>query len=401
MMYSDIVPPKKNSIRNITRDSSIYEESTEQQIIYTERIPREKKVPRFVLFLLIAVLLIGGIIYAKFSERTVITFAPKTTTLDIRERIPVVLADSKTQTDADTLAYSLIYISSKGERNPFLPLVTATSTPTTSAAPSTSLNTTELIATSTGAKMAVYIVNKTGEALSLRVTTRFDVNGVIYSTQSAMSVPVTKDPILLNNSGTKYFLPGFKGTAQAEQIYAVAVDSPSMTEEQTADSDTTATTSEVSKSTVPEDILSLLPETSVALRKSTIYDQSLGQTAVVIFDKKDLIAILQKKSPTFLEYITAFTPLEDLVSYNIVVADYELESAGDTGRPTAFKKLVIEITPTIDTQKTKTVFTNFSMDAMDKIEEQIARFADLDVSNTPFWKQNVAEEGRVDVKIEE
>lgn len=389
-MYSDIIAPKKNSIRRVTRESMLEDVHEEQEIIYNGRPSREKKFPRFVLFLVIGLLLISGIIYAKFSERTVITFKPQTTTLDIRERIPLYLADTKTASTSDSLGYSLIYISSKTDRNPFVP---TTQTAPAEAATKTSLTQVEIVATTTGAKMTVYVVNQTSASLSLRATTRFDVNGVIYSIENQLNVPVTKDVSAFTNS-PKYYLPGFQGTADAKLIYAVADETDSATP-------TTATTSEVSKSTVPEDILSLLPEASVALRKNTIYDQSVGQTAVVTFDKQDLLAMLQKKSPAYLEYITAFKPLADIVTYKVQVVDYDIEASAESGRPTSFKKLILEITPVLDVQKTKTVFVDFSTDAMEKIQEQIAKYASFDVSNTPFWKGTVAEEGRVDVKIEE
>lgn len=397
-MHSDIIPPKKNSIRQITRDT-LYEEEVTEKVFFTERPPREKRFPRFVLFLLIGLTLIGGIIYAKFSERTVITFKPQTTTLDIRENIPLHLADSRTKQEDDSLAYSMIYISSKDTvRNPFLPLPAANVT-TSATTAKTPLTSTELVATSTGAKLSVYIVNATGESLPLRATTRFDVNGVIYSITNSITVPITKDVTPFKDA-PKYYLPGFQGTAQAQSIYAVAVSSLAAPAD-TTEGGSTSTVSEVSKSTVPEDILSLLPDTSVALRKNTVYDLLLGQTAVVIFDKRDLLAMLEKRSPAFQEYVTAFKPMADIVSYKVQIADYELESSTETGRPIAFKKLILEIVPILDEQKTKTVFINFSTESMDKIAAQIANYATLDVSNTPFWKQNVAGESRVDVKIEE
>ncbi|MEN9604662.1 MAG: hypothetical protein RJB39_347 [Candidatus Parcubacteria bacterium] len=389
-MYSDIIAPKKNSIRRITRDASFEEVS--EKVYLSERPQRERKFPKMFLFLIVAVLLIGGVIYAKFSERTVMTFTPKTTTLDIRERIPIYLqVDARVagSVNTESLPYSLIYISSKTDRNPFAPMVSATTTaPTTNT--SATLSPLEIVATTTGAKMNVYLVNVTGESLPLRATTRIDINGLTYSIASAITVPVTKDVALFKDL-PKYYLPGFKGTAQAQSIYAVPIDA-------TAPTDTAVTTSEPNKSSVPEDILSLLPDTSVALRKSTIYDLVVGQTAVVTFDKKDLLVMLEKKSPAFQEYVMAFKPLVDVVSYKVQVADYELDSAPDTGRPMAFKKLILEITPIMDEQKTKTIFINFSLDAMEVIQNQIAKFATLDISSTPFWSSSVAGEGKVEVK---
>lgn len=397
-MHSDIIPPKKHSIRQITRDTLYEEEVSEKQPLYIDRPVRKSGIPKFIISLFVSILIIGGVIYAKFSERTVLTFTPHTTTLDIREYIDMSVSDSKTNPENTSLGYSLIYISSKGaDRNPF---IAATTTNTASPLTSTSLKPTELVATTTGAKMQAYIVNTTGASLPLRATTRFDVNGVTYSITDALTVPVTADATLFKTA-TKYYLPGFKNTAQAQSIYAVAVADIQKTQPSTTAPAEAATISTAQKSTVPEDILSLLPDMSVALRKSTIYDTALEQTAVVTFDKRDLLTVLQKKNPAFAEYIQAFKPMADIIDYTIQITDYELETSPETGRPKGFKKLIVEIKPVIDIQKAKIVFVNFNIDTMEKIQAQISNFATLSVRNTPFWRNSVAAEGKVDVKIEE
>lgn len=403
-MYSDIIPPrKKNSIRNISMDRLDQSDPEEEKVyLPVSSSPRKRSVPKFLLFLLIGLLLIGGIIYAKFIEHTTITFTSKTTTLEINEKISLTpQKDTQPVDAADTLSYSLIYISAKNSaRNPFLPQPSST-TSSTSSTLAPKLVAVEIVATTTGATTSVYLINETKDRVPLRATTRFDVKGVIYSLTSSTNVGITPNASAFSNK-EKYYLPGFKGSASAELIYAVPVNGGTIVSAQPADNTGTPDTSSSGPTTalVPSDILSLLPDTSVALKKNTIYDTLLDQAAVVVFDKKDLLAALEKNNPSMAEYIKSFEPVNDMISYTVEIIDYEMDVSAESGRPVAFKKLIIEITPVLDIEQAKRSFVNFSMETMEKISTQMSSYATLKTRATPFWNKEVAGEGKVEVRVE-
>lgn len=412
-MYSDIIPPRKNSsIRNITMERFDKLEPLSDKIYLpdTNHSTHTRSFPKFILFLVIGLLLVGGIIYAKFIEHTKIVFTTKTTTIDVREKVSMAVQQDDSKAVEGTLFYNLVYISGKQkDRNPFTKVSSQQSSSSTVSNKLKDMEFTPVtaVSTSTNSTTTVYLVNTTKENIPLRATTRIDIGGTIYSLPKSTTAVVTKDASVFAKK-EKYFLPGFKGSTQYESIYAVSttgvlsVDTHQNTESPANTvSTTTEGVGEPVAALVPEDIISLLPDTSVALKKNTIYDNMADQPAVVVFDKKELLNVVQKKNPALQEYLKAFKPIEDLVVFEVVIVDYELDISSESGRPIGMKRMVLEIRPVFNMEESKKAFNNFSTDAMEKIKVQLGSYASLDVHNTPFWSREVAGEGKVEVIIEE
>lgn len=414
-MYSDIIPPRKNnSIRNISLERFDELEPIAEQAYEPRRHPdHDRSFPKFFLFLILSVLIIGGIVYAKFIEHSTLTLTSKVTTLDIREKFSLTMQKDDESVSPDILQYNLIYISGKEKReNPFAPVAPVAKTDVKKSSNAVfseaDLKPTIAVSTSTNSTTTVYLVNETKENIPLRATTRIDIAGVIYSLPVSTTVAPTKNPSIYANK-QKYYLPGFKGTSSYNSIYAVKTDGPlNIQESESVEAgDSTeglASTTQVSDSLdarVPGDILSLLPDTSIALKKSTIYDKITDQPAVVVFNKKDFLEVLEKKNPGLQEYMKAFSAVKDIVDFDVQITDYQFDSSPDTGRPVSFKQIVIEIKPIFDTDSAKKAFENFSVDTIDKIRAQLGGFASISVKNTPFWSKDVAGEGKIEVIIEE
>ncbi len=398
-MYSDIIPPRKNnSIRNINP-----ERFDELDPIAPEYQPRlhpkhDRSFPKFFLFLILGTLVVGGVVYAKFIERTTLTFTTKVTTLDIREKISVAVQKDDVVAPEGTLYYNLIYISGKEKReNPFVPTVTASTTK--SSFTNIDLKPVEVVSTSTNSSTTVYLVNETKENISLRATTRIDIGGKIYTIPVNTTVPSTSNTSIFTKK-EKYYLPGFKGTSSYNSLYAVKTDGK-LNIEETVPVPNEAGKVETLASSVPADVLSLLPKTNIALKKNTIYDKIADQPAVVVFNKKEFLEVIEKKNPGLQEYINAFKSVADIVEFEIDITDYDLDISPETGRPTVFKRIVLDIKPVFKTDEAKKAFAHFSVDTMEKIRVQLGSFTGLSVKNTPFWSKEVAGEGKVDVLIEE
>lgn len=418
-MYSDIIPPRKNnSIRNISLERFDELEPIAEQAYEPRRHPdHDRSFPKFFLFLIISVLIIGSVVYAKFIEHSTLTLTSKVTTLDIRERFALSVQKDDETVSEDVLYYNLIYISGKEKRdNPFAPVSTTIKTdekkPGNTAFSQADLKPTIAVSTSTNSTTTVYLVNETKENIPLRATTRIDIAGVIYSLPTSVTVTPTKDSSIYANK-QKYYLPGFKGTTSYNSIYAVKTDGPLNIPETTTQTASNTDAEDVVKSAtstqtadaldtrVPSDILSLLPETNIALKKNTIYDKITDQPAVVVFNKKDFLEVLEKNNPGLQEYVKSFNAVKDIVDFDVQIVDYQFDSSPDTGRPVSFKQIVIEIKPIFNIDEAKKAFENFSIDTIDKIRAQLREFASISVKNTPFWSKEVASEGKVEVIIEE
>ncbi len=404
-MYSDIIPPKKNnSIRNISLERFDELEPIAEQPYRPGKHPgHDRSFPKFFLFLVLGVLVVGGVVYAKFIERTTLTFLSKTTTLDIREKFPAMVQKDDVVAPDGTVYYNLVYISGKEKReNPFVPVVkSATSTNKTFT--DADLKPVTAVSTSTNSTTTVYLVNETGESIPLRATTRIDIGGTIYSLPSSVTVSATKNASIFAKK-QKYYLPGFKGTPAYNSLYAVKTDGPLDIPEKTTTTGTTTQSVAVASTdstTVPEDIISLLPKTNIALKKHTIYDQIADQPAVVVFNKQELLKVIEKKNPGLQDYMKAFKPLSDVVEFDIDISDYDLDVSPETGRPVTIKRIVLEIKPLFKTDEIKKAFAHFNVDTMEKIRVQLGDFSSVQVKNTPFWSREVAEEGKVEVIIEE
>lgn len=424
MHYSDIQPPKRGSIRQIKAKTASGQKtvtkkterldqidqadedvvfSTEEsdqivdKIYYSSYNEQKRRFPKALVLSVIAIIAIVIVTYSKLTEHTTITLTPSTTTFDIREKITLSSPGQNQKTEDGTLSYSLLYIpTTDGERNPFA--AAPTKATSTSEQVSIALKPVEVIATTTGARTMVYLVNTSNENVSLRATTRIEINNLIYSLPQAILVASTKNAGMFDIN-TKYKLPGFKGTALYDSLYAVLV-TDTTTSSATPDNQDAPPTGSSTLATVPENILSLLPETSVALRKHTIYDTAVDQNAVVTFDKKDLLNVLASKNPGFAAYMEAFKPVADIVTFDVVIMDYEFDTSSN-GHPTVFKYLQIEIKPIVDVERAKIAFAGFELAAMEKIATELGSFAELRISNTPFWSKDIAREGKIEVNIEE
>lgn len=397
-MYGDIIPPKKkyHEETHIEDHYVVDKELTGEpnrsvrftpikRAAYQE--PKSKKLP--IVLALLALLVIGFGIYHKVFNGTVFTIVPKTTRIDIQQKIPLILQNR----EKDSLTYSLVYVpEGEGSRNPFAATVgnNATSTPSNNSSEGAALT---MTATSTGLVKKIKLINNTAEVIPLRISTRFDVRGVTYTLDAATDVPPTpKAEVDAVSTGTPtYKVIGFKDTSSYDTVYAIDVKN-------NAPSSSVVTESNSTSSLPPQDILSLMPEDALPLQKSTIYDKILDQSAIVVFDERVLQDYLNATNIQSQEYFKAFKPFGSSVTYSITIADYTLNTSVETGKPVSFSNLTLDITPVIDPEFVPMQFAGFKKETMEKIEKQVSEFITLTTSYTPFWSKSVAEEKRIDVK---
>ncbi len=411
-MYSDIIPPKKSirkietskKIKRIEKHDIAEEKAAEAFTPYKKTYHTvdgrdvQSKVP-FIFFAL-AIVIVGGIMYSKYNHTTTLTFSPKTTTFEVKEKITLVGAGDPASKDISALPYSLVYIpsddvnnlSSSTSQNPFNTQKTATTTATTT---STAKEYTMTASTTRDVKKITF-VNKTSLPISLRETTRISAGDVVYTLDKAVTIQPT--PQAGEATGAVFHVVGFKDTTDYEKVYAIPTGSVN-TGEKIAVGTTTDEDGPVS-AVPPTNIISLLPETSLPLLKSNIYDRVLDQNAVVVLEQRDLENVLQKINPAMQEYVKTLNPIIDIVKYHISIIDYDLEVSNSSGRPIGFKSLTIEVTPRINIESSKRAFAEFSSEAMKKIQDQIAPYVKLDISNFPFWMTSVPEADMVRVETE-
>lgn len=397
-MYGDIIPPKKKYQDENTHNEIIHDEYIEDRksVHFTPikrqayREPKSKKLPVFLG--LLALIVIGFGVYHKIFNGTTFAITPKTTRFEIQQKIPLILQNR----EKGALTYSLVYVPEEGaSRNPFTAPVDSTSTPTQLAMAAKAVSSgTTMTATTTGDVKNITLINKTSETVPLRIATRFDVNGVTYTLDAATNLaPSSQDEINKVATDTpQYKVIGFKGTSSYDTVFAIPVESTSVK------NSTVATQDSASSTLPPEDILSLMPKNAIPLQKSTIYDKLVDQSAVVVFDEKVLEDYLNETNVQLQEYFKALKPFGNSISYTISVVDYTLVTSSETGKPTEFSNISIDVTPVIDNELLPRQFTGFKKDTMEKIEKQVSDFIELDISYTPFWSKSVAGEERITVK---
>lgn len=426
-MYSDIIPPKK-SIQKIKPSRAIEKEEAKdlvkaeegEEIVFApykktyHTIDGRDTSSRWPYVLgVIAIIILGTIIYSKYNHTTTFVFEPKTTTFEIKESIVLVGADEVLGKGSSSLPYSLVYVpttdvnnlpaaetssstasssttsaSSSATRNPF----TAQKNATSSTSAKEVVKSYTMTASTTKNTKNIIFVNKKSTPVSLRETTRISVGDVIYNLDKSVTIqPTPKAPT--SASSSMYHIVGFKDTTDYDQVYAIEANAKPGAET------VSAVEGNSSNTIPPTDIISLLPKTSLPLLKSNIYDKNLDQNAVVVIEQKDLEQVLQKINPNMQDYIKSLEPLVDIVKYHITIVDYALEVSAETGRPAKFKSLTIEVTPIIYEDKVKTVFANFSNDAMKKIQAQIKQYIDLEIKHFPFWMTDVPNEDMIRVEV--
>lgn len=407
-MYSDIIPPKK-SIRKIKASPRVEKaekkEIKEEQEAVAEGFTPYKKTYHTVdgrdttskwplVLIIVALLIVGGIVYSKYNHTTTFVFTPKTTSFEVKEKIA--LHNSGDTVKDVSLPYNLVYIpstdvnnlsSTTAQRNPFVAQKTASSTPTTAAVKEYTMT-----ASTTKDVKKIIFVNKTSLPISLRETTRISVGEVVYNLDK--SVTIQPSGVNVPASSEVYHVVGFKDTTDYEKVYAIPSSGGQAVSLSPA-------AEEAVSAIPPTDIISLLPETSLPLLKSNIYDRVLDQNAVVVIEQKDLENVLQKVNPAIQEYVKTLIPVADMIKYHVTIVNYDLEVSEETGRPVAFKSLSLEIIPVINIDNAKTAFIRFSNEAMKKIKSQVAPYLDLEVKHFPFWMTDVPDEDMVRVEVEE
>jgi len=264
----------------------------------------------------------------------------------------------------------------------------STSTPKMVTAPSVEYYTLNNSTTTPTASIKVKLVNEFTTNVQVIKDTRFDVNGATYYIDRAVDLKKTAS---LATSTTKYKVIGFKGTPRYEKFYAVDYVDTSIPE------DTKAIESD--KNSPNDDILSLIPDNFIPLKKNYVFDKNLNQTALVVIDRKDFEKILLAETKLIQEYIKSFITISDLVEYEISINDYEIELDATTGLPIAFKNLNLEIIPRIKRDKVATTFKGFSKDTIKKIKNEIAKNITMNVSYSPFWITKVSEEDNISVEV--
>lgn len=306
------------------------------------------------------------------------------------------ILSEKNQKSSTTLSYNLIYNNEIKDRNIFAP-VSEGSTSTVQQALVSEIGDYFNLNTSTTSPFTskkVILINESNINIPLRKDTRFDVNGVTYYLNNAVEIK----PNSKNSSSTtqvKYRVIGFKGTTDYDQFYAI--DYVNDTQSNT---NVSTTTVEVKNTTSPnEEILSLIPENFISLKKSYIYDKNIDQTALVVIDKKDFEKVLLANSKILKDYIDYLKPIVDLLEYQININDYDLELDPNSGLPISFKNLTIEIKPIIKKDKVASTFKGFSKDTMKTIKNDISKYINMDLSYSPFWMSKVSDEDNISVEV--
>ncbi len=393
-MYSDIVPPKKNSFINKRSrgDNEVRilkkEPAFVNKEIYHTIDGKDKKSKLPLIFLISTIVILSIVYYSVFNNNTYISFTSKTIILEVKDNISMILSE-KNSNASTTLSYNLIYANENKNRNIFAP-IEEESTSTTLVADYFILNATT---TSQSAPKKVVFINNTGADMPLRENTRFDVAGETYYLQGKTNVkPSSNNDI--STVKNQYKVIGLKGTSAYDKFYAI--DYTGSTEQ---DTNTAIATTTDNKNVPNDDILSLIPENFIPLKKSYVYDQSINQSALVVIDKKDFERALINNSKLIQDYIKVFTPITDLIEYEININDYEMILSPETGLPMSFKNLTLEITPRIKKDKAASVFKGFSKETMKKIKSEIAKNMEMDIKYSPFWMSKVSDEDHISVEV--
>lgn len=399
-MYSDIIPPnknKKNKLQKIKVHTDI--ELKENKVLKDEPFitqrdiyhtpygeDRKSKLPTVLVLLTLATLSI--VYYSVFNNKTNISFESKSTIFEIKDRIPMTLSE-KNQNSSTTLSYNLIYNNENKDRNIFAPTVEESTSTLKAKTDSVSEYYTLNNSTTTPTlSIKIKLINEYTTNVQIIKDTRFDVNGVTYYIDKAVDIKKTTNPA---TSTVKYKVIGFKGTAKYEKFYAVDYVDTSVTAETPVIAD--------DKNSPNNDILSLIPDNFISLKKNYVYDKTIDQTALVVIDKKDFEKVLLADTKLIQEYVKSFTMISDLVEYEISINDYEIELDLITGLPVAFKNLNIEIIPRINRNKVAAAFKGFSKDTMKKIKNEIAKNITMNVSYSPFWVTKVSDEDNISVEV--
>ncbi|MBC7982122.1 hypothetical protein H7X65_03535 [Candidatus Parcubacteria bacterium] len=402
-MFSDIVPPKKHKNKlakikaedhevKILRDEPAF---TGREIYHTmDGRDRKSKVP-FILGIIVLVIL-PIIYYSVFNNKTKISFEAKSTIFEIKDVIPMAMSE-KNQNASSTLSYNLIYNNESKDRNIFAPVEAPAATTTVTATAKTSsegeyynLNT---ATTSPFTSIKVKLINETSGPIQVIKDTRFDVKGTTYYLEG--QVTVKPSPKSTSTPNQKYKVIGFKGTSVYETFYAVDYISAIQT---TVDQSTDVSTG--TNSNAPnEDILSLIPENFISLKKNYVFDRNLNQSGLVVVDKRDFEKVLFVHSKTLQDYVAILKPVADLLEYEISINDYQLELDASSGLPVSFKNLTIEIKPKVKKDKVAATFKGFSKETMKKIKNDIAKYVNMDIAYSPFWVSKVSDEDHISVEV--
>lgn len=398
-MYSDIVPPKKNNsfIKEKSNDHEVRILKTEKIHHTIDRYHEKSKWP-WILFIATVVIL-SIVYYSVFNNKTKISFESKSTIFEIKDTIPMILSE-KNQSASTTLSYNLIYNNDDKARNVFAPIDTSSTTSTTTSPATTkpvvAANDYYVInnssSTNPTSSMKIQFVNTTNASVQLVKNTRVDVNGTTYYLEKNVSIPKGAGSA---SSTAQYKIIGFKGTDKYEKFYAVDYVDTTGTVDVAS-----APVAPVDSSNVPNsDILSLIPENYIPLKKGYVYDKNINQTALVVVDKRDFERVLTNNSKLMQTYMSSFKSISDLVYYEININDYELVLDPTTGLPTSFKNLTIEIIPRINKDKVAAAFKGFSKDTMKKIKSEITKDIDMEVKYSPFWVNKVSDEDHINVEV--
>ncbi len=397
-MYSDIIPPnKKNKLSKIKapvehkvkeskklKDEPFVPPGEVYHTAYGE--DRKSKLP--VILTLLTLVTLAIVYYSVFNNKTNISFESKSTIFEIKDRIPMALSE-KNQKSSTTLSYNLIYNNDNENRNIFAPTVEE-ATSTIGAANSSSLEYYTLNNSTTSITLSkkVNLINLYSTNVQIIKDTRFDVGGVTYYIDRAVDLKKTVNP---STSTNKYKVIGFKGTAKYEKFYAVDYADNSIVVD--------APVVEGDKNVPNNDILSLIPDNFIPLKKNYVYDKTIDQTALVVIDKKDFEKVLLAESKLIQEYAKSFTTISDLVEYEISINDYEIELDSQTGLPVAFNNLNLEIITRIKKDKVASVFKGFSKETMKKIKNEISKNITMNISYSPFWVTKVSDEDHISVEV--
>jgi len=394
-MYSDIIPPKKNSFINTKHKGDNEVRILKKEAAFTSREiyhtidGKDKKSKLPIILFLITVLVLSIVYYSVFNNNTYISFESKTIILEVKDSISMTLSE-KNQNSSTTLSYNLIYANEVKDRNIFAPIYEeSTSTDKT-------FYTLNATTTSDLPSKKIILINESNTNVQVIDQTRFDVGGETYYLQGKVSIkPTSKEELgKIASSTNKYKVIGFKNTSVYDRFYAVDyIDEVIVTTESTS-TDTT-----VNKNIPNEDILSLIPENFIPLKKGYVFDNSVNQSALVVIDKKDFEKVLYNNSRLIQEYVKVFTPILDIVEYEININDYEMTLSADTGLPSSFKNLTLEITPRIKKDKAATVFKGFSKETMKKIKADVSKNIDMSVKFSPFWMSKVSDEDHINVEV--
>jgi len=403
-MYSDIIPPKKNNLATIKatpkeevrilKDEPLF---TGREIYHTmDGRDRRSKWPMILILTTLAIL--GIVYYSVFNDNTKISFESKSTIFEIKDNIPMSMSE-KNQAASTTLSYNLIYNNEIKDRNIFAPIVEESTSTLKAAEPVTAseyynLNT---ATTSPFTSIKVALVNESNVNVQVIKDTRFDVNGTTYYLEKAVNIKPTKTTVGADQA--KYKVIGFKNTANYDKFYAIDyVDAAAGVGSEVATADTAN-----SESTGPagpnDDILSLIPENFISLKKNYVFDNAVNQSALIVIDKRDFEKVLLARSKIVQDYVESLKPVADLLEYQISVNDYELQLDAATGLPVSFKNLVIEIKPIIKRDRVASTFKGFSKESMKKIKNDIAKQIELNVTYSPFWVSKVSDEDHISVEV--